>query len=187
MSVKGLGEAPWNSSGADHCMVPCEPGDDFMLMADVRRWMAAPKSHTLAMRSNVSMTFKLFKSPWVMKRRCRYSTADAISRAFLRRTWMGGGGTLPSISCKLPPLIHSMTYMGSALSWHAATTATQLGWRTLALMVSSSMNLLKSRSVREHCSGVLTATSMPSSSPCCTQPCAPDCEGNPAVNRTSRR
>ena len=63
---------------------------------------------------------------------------------------MGGGGTLPSISCRLPPLIHSMTYMGSALSRHAATTTTQLGWRTLALIVSSSMNLLKSRSVREH-------------------------------------
>ncbi len=53
--------------------------------------MAAPKSHTLAMRSEVSMTSKLFRSPCVMKRWWRYSTADDISRAFLRRTWMGGG------------------------------------------------------------------------------------------------
>ena len=67
-SVQEFADTAWNNSGAHHCIVPWAKGDDTMLTAELRRWMAAPKSHILAMRSEVSMTFRLFKSPWVMKR-----------------------------------------------------------------------------------------------------------------------
>ncbi len=69
MHERGTGaHTPWNNSGADHWIVPWAAADDFTLMTELRRWMAAPKSHILAMRSEVSVAFKLFRSPCVMWR-----------------------------------------------------------------------------------------------------------------------